>query len=270
MSDRTASAADRDLRETFDQAALDYDAVRPGYPEALVDDVIALADLAPADSILEVGCGTGQATLPFARRGHPMVCLDIGENMLTVAREKCRAFPQVQFARAAFEDWDPAGRAFALTLSATAFHWVPAAVRYHRAAEALVPGGRLAILAHYHPRPYTEFFHRVQTVYRQVAPEWGDPTAGPADDEKIAAAVAEFDASRRFGEVTVRRHPWSCRLTSERYVRLLNTFSGHLALDTERRQALFDGVAAVIDDEFGGAIERPYLSVLYIARAQKP
>ncbi len=270
MAARPASAVDRALRETFDQAALDYDAVRPGYPEALVDDVVAIAGLSPADAILEVGCGTGQATLPFARRGHPMVCLDIGENMLTVAREKCRAFPQVGFARAAFEEWDPAGRTFALTLSATAFHWVPADVRYDRAAEALAPGGSLAMLANYHPRPYTPFFDRVQAVYRQVVPEWADPSDAPGDDERIAASVAELNASRRFDEPAVRRYPWTVRFTTSQYLRLLNTFSGHLTLDAARREALYDGIASIVDDEFGGAIDRPYLSVLYIARAQRP
>ncbi len=57
------------LRATFDRAALLYDEARPGYPEALFDDVVSLSRLPPGGRILEIGCGTGQATLPFACRG---------------------------------------------------------------------------------------------------------------------------------------------------------------------------------------------------------
>ena len=64
------SDAERErLRETFDQAAEIYHRVRPDYPEALFDDLIVLAGLAPGDRLLEVGCATGKATLPLARRG---------------------------------------------------------------------------------------------------------------------------------------------------------------------------------------------------------
>ena len=60
-------------RFTFDQVASVYREARPGYPDALVDDVVSHADLKPNDRILEVGCGTGQATMSFAKRGFPIL-----------------------------------------------------------------------------------------------------------------------------------------------------------------------------------------------------
>ena len=56
-------------RFTFDQVASVYRASRPDYPEALIDDVLSYAKLKPTNNILEVGCGTGQATKSFAPRG---------------------------------------------------------------------------------------------------------------------------------------------------------------------------------------------------------
>ncbi|WP_392475982.1 hypothetical protein [Nostoc sp. C110] len=68
------------LRSTFNQVALLYDQVRPGYPEALFDDVVSLSRINPGGRILEIGCGTGQATVPFARRGYRILCIELGDN----------------------------------------------------------------------------------------------------------------------------------------------------------------------------------------------
>ncbi len=62
--------ADRErLGTTFDQAAAFYQRARPDYPGELFDDLIKVARLAAGDRLLEVGCATGNATLPLARRG---------------------------------------------------------------------------------------------------------------------------------------------------------------------------------------------------------
>ena len=52
----------------FDQIARLYDVARPGYPRQLFADVVALADLAATAQVLEVGAGTGKATLPLAEQ----------------------------------------------------------------------------------------------------------------------------------------------------------------------------------------------------------
>jgi 2-polyprenyl-3-methyl-5-hydroxy-6-metoxy-1,4-benzoquinol methylase len=63
-------------RQTFDQEAEFYDEARPGYPEALFDDVVALSAIPEEGRILEIGCGTGQATVPMARRGYHILCIE--------------------------------------------------------------------------------------------------------------------------------------------------------------------------------------------------
>src|SRR5258708_38110837 len=92
------------VRQTsFDGAAENYAQSRPGYAEEAFEDLGKLAGLSPSSSILEVGCGPGQATLSLARRGYGVTALDIGANMAALCRERTRAFPKVRVFLSSFE-----------------------------------------------------------------------------------------------------------------------------------------------------------------------
>ncbi len=160
------------FRTLFDEVAQEYDRVRPGYPEALIEDVIVLSGLPKEGSILEIGCGSGQATLPFARRGYRLHCLDIGQHFVNLATRKFQSYPNVQIQHAAFEDWALQGQPFDLVMSATAFHWITPDVGYPKAAQMLKNTGSLAIFSNEHPMPHTGFFAEVQPIYQRVVPEW--------------------------------------------------------------------------------------------------
>ncbi|WP_460492072.1 hypothetical protein [Dactylosporangium cerinum] len=62
--------AGRVRARVFGEVADDYERFRPDYPPALIDDVLAYAGLDGA-AALEVGAGTGKATVAFAERVSP-------------------------------------------------------------------------------------------------------------------------------------------------------------------------------------------------------
>jgi trans-aconitate methyltransferase len=163
------SDAERErLRETFDQAAEAYQRVRPDYPEALFDDLIELAGLAPGDQLLEVGCATGKATVPLARRGFRITCVELGAELAAVARRNLAGL-DVEVVAGRFEDWEPE-QPVSLVFAATAWHWVDPRIRYRRAWEALRPGGHLALWAQEHvfPDGGDPFFEEIQDVYDEI------------------------------------------------------------------------------------------------------
>ena len=50
------------LGRVFNEVPELYDRVRPGYPDELFADLAAITGIDERASVLEVGCGTGQAT----------------------------------------------------------------------------------------------------------------------------------------------------------------------------------------------------------------
>ena len=69
------------LRTLFDQNARGYNQLRPGYPEELFEDIVTFSGVAPDGRVLEIGAGPGQATIPFARRGYRMLCIEPGVHL---------------------------------------------------------------------------------------------------------------------------------------------------------------------------------------------
>ena len=78
----------RCLRAGFDEAAETYQRTRPVCPPQLFDDLVRLAGLAPGDRVADIGCGTGQATVPLAERGMAVTAVELGAGLAAVARRR--------------------------------------------------------------------------------------------------------------------------------------------------------------------------------------
>lgn len=240
------------LKTTFNTAATLYEEVRPGYPEELIQDVIGLSGLRSHSRILEIGCGTGKATRSFAERGYELVCLDIGADLIAVASERLKAFPNVSFVREAFEAWEPEGK-FDLIISATAFHWVDPKVRYLKVSEVLGSGGFLAVFSNQHVRKDEGFFAESQRLY--------DKYYAPLTTSRPTHAT-NFPGMEVFQTPIKRAYPWTQTYSSEQYIKLLGTYSGHIALSDKNRGLLFDGIVNLIETKYNGRVTKHYEAIL--------
>jgi SAM-dependent methyltransferase len=254
------------FRTSFDQTADDYDAVRPGYPPDLIDDIVTLAALPSPAHILEIGCGTGQATLPFAQRGDHLTCLDIGASLLSIAQHKFAAYPNVQFHHAAFETWPAQGNTFDLVMSATAFHWIAPEIGYSKAAALLKDPGSLAIFANEHCPQSPDFAENLYQIEQQFVSWWPDPRTPPNLEAVIAETAATINATKLFAPVVVKTYPWTQSYTTATYLRLLNTYSNYRNLEERTRMQLFHDIADLIDHKYNGTVIKEYLAVLYLAK----
>ena len=259
------------LRRTFDAVAGDYHDARPEYPDSLYAALLALTGVRPAaDALCEVGSASGKATLPLARRGFAITCVELGPALAAEARRNLAAFERVTVVNADFETWPPpAGERFGLVFAATAWHWIDPAVKYRKAASLLRPGGHLAFweAAHVIPGDGDPFFREIQDVYDEIGAgmpgDWVSPTV-----ETLPSFESEIAATGLFSGTTVRRFQWEIRYPAADYIRLLATFSGHIAMEPWQRDRLYGEIRRRLALRPDGLVRRHWGGVLHVARKQ--
>ena len=257
------------LRRTFDAVAPDYQDARPEYPDALYATLLSLTGVRPqADALCEVGSASGKATLPLARRGFAITCVELGAALAAQARRNLAPFERVTVVNADFETWAPPARqAFGLVFAATAWHWIDPAVKYRKAASVLRPGGHLAFweAVHVVPDGGDPFFAEIQDVYDEIGAGMPDGHVF-ARPETLASNEAEIAASGVFTDPVIRRFDWEVQYTAESYIRLLATFSSNLVMEPWQRDRLYGEIRRRLAPRPDGLVRRHWGAVLHVAR----
>jgi SAM-dependent methyltransferase len=227
------SVDSRELRAGFDEAALDYERTRPVCPPELFDDLVELTGLGPGDRVVEIGCGTGQATVPLAARGLAVTAVELGTQLAALARNRLAGFATAHVVTSSFEDWEPDEIPYAAVVAVNSLHWIDPPVRFAKPFQILGPGGTMVVAGCHWARPVDAepFWAEVQADYQAVEYE-GSP---PPPPEAIGPAHLPAEAEGFFAEVASRRYPFEVRYTAEAYLAVLATQSTTRALGEARR-----------------------------------
>lgn len=261
----------------FGEAVEAYESARPGYPDELVDDVLAFAaDGHPEEyvgRVVEAGAGTGKATTAFASRGVTLTSIEPDPRMAEALTRNCREFPGTTVVVSRFEDWSDAAAAGSadLLISAQAWHWVDPATRFEKAAAVLAPGGSIALWWNNFSVADRSLRAELNDVHaRHDVPELAVITLGSDDDPDHEAGHAwphaDLLAHPEFRDVERRVYNRAIPFTARRYTDLLQSLSSYRILEDDARDRLLDELGASVDAR--GEVVVTVTTHLYLARTR--
>jgi len=151
--------------------------------------------------------------------------------------------------------------------AATAWHWLDPAVRYRRAWGLLRPGGHLAFwgAAHVFPEGGDRFFADLQQVYDEIGEGLPAGVTYPRPGE-LPDQREDIGASGLFEPALERHFNWEVTYDADSYIGLLDTFSGHIAMEPWQRRRLYSEIRRRLDERADGLLCRGWGAVLHVAR----
>lgn len=253
-------------RESFDLVADSYNMYRSPYPQQVVETVIAVSHLHQGSRALEIGCGTGQLSVPLAQHGIDLLALELGPHLAALARQNLKRFPHVHVETSSFEAWPLPRRKFDAVVSASAFHWLDPALRFTKSAAALQPGGFLTILCVHHVRGDTPgFFADTQPYYLK----WGlsdDPSFQSPAPDNVPPMYPELDQMPAFRSVEHHAAEIPMRHTTATYIGWLTTDSLVNSLDDQSRRGFLQDIERLIETKYHGQVVRNFVYEVIVAQ----
>ena len=262
-------AIDRRNRIAFEEVADLYAEMRPGYPPALFDEMVAFAGLPAGGRVLEIGCGPGNATLPMAERGYHILAVELGARLAAHATRTCQPYRgRVEFHVGAFEDWPLQERAFDLVMAADSLHWISPEFAYPQAAAALKDLGAVAFFWHVPVEVDGPLADELNAVYAAFDPEVENPDRAYSLGWVSEIIRENFHRSGCFAEPQMRTYAWAERMQAREFTGLLRTYSGHRGLEPAQRRDLYAGIRAAIE-RHGGTVARTFRVAMFLAKLKR-
>ena len=245
------------LEWTFDTATSTYDKMRPGYVKDLYQRIFDYIPVNESSNVIEIGIGSGQATLPVLQTGCQFTAVEYGEHFSELCREKFKEYPGFSVLTGKFEDVALEKESYDLIFSATAFHWVPEEIGYPKVYSLLKKGGAFAQFANHPYRDrgnpalakeideiyneyYNQYYHKPQKAVQEYSEE----------QAKQKARVAE---KYGFEDICYSLFYRIRSFSAKEYTMLMGTYSDHIAIEERVRTKFFSKIEEAINAH-GGTI----------------
>lgn len=244
-----------------------YDSARPPYPAALFDWLRKHSQLGPDSDCLEVGAGTGHATLPIlATPVRYLLAVEPDARLAERLREKAND-PRLTIEIARFERASLPLASFDFAFAAMSLHWLPRMKALGMIREALRPGGQFAMWWNvYHNSAEPDAFGRAtEHLFSGIEQDPNATSGRAAFALDIAQRLGELRAAG-FVEAEHRLFQQQVTFSPEQLSALYATFSRVRMAPEETRTRLLAEAERIVRDDFGGSITRAVACSAFIAR----
>ena len=253
-----------DKRFTFNEDVKNYDEWRPTYCKELFNDIIQYSQLNQNKKAVEVGIGTGQATMPFLMTGCDVTAIELGKDLAEYSKEKFKEYKNFSVYNTSFEDFECNDNSIDILYSATAFHWIPEDIGYPKALKMLKNDGTLALFWN---KPFVKreddlLHQKIQSIYQKYRPSNAKFIENDtARHNKISKTIQSYG----FRDVEVKLYHQTRVFNSSGYISLLNTYSDHISMEASSKKLLYSEIENAILEN--GNVLTVYDTIeLYLAR----
>ncbi len=220
--------------------ARSYARYRRDVPAALVDGVVGAIGLGEMDVALDLGCGTGQLTVPLSRRARAVLALDPEPDMLAglQARVAAAGIENVVCMLAGDRELTAVGAfigSLAIVGVANALHWMDTEQVFRRSRELLRAGGGLVVISQ-GPPMWLQDSDWSQEL-RAFLEDWTGESAGGScgtDRATLDQRVGEL-TGLGYEHVEVMEHPYTAEVDLDYIAGHLQSAMPESALPTECR-----------------------------------
>ena len=219
------NAVDPQRARAFDAYAGEYERFRPGYPDELFDTIADRLDLPPRPVVVDLGAGTGRASLPMAERGWRVTAVEPGRPMLDVLRAQASsAGLLLAIVQASAESTGLDPESADLVTAAQSFHWFDMDPALVEMARIVKPGGGVALFWNVRDAERSPFLADYAALLERHAAAGADTgryeAVGRVD---TARALERHAAAFESPEVVHLRH--AVEMTDEQFVGMAFTAS---------------------------------------------
>lgn len=256
------------FNSSFDVFAEIYHSVRPGYPVQLYEDIKELCEIGSTSRLLEIGAGSGIATVELAKFGCRIVAIEPGAHLAAIARKQTEGFKNVEVLEETFESFE-SSQQFDAILAFTAYHWIDKGIKYRKVLDLLDDAGSLVLVWNSFFLSDSEVTAEVNRAHHQYLPDAfpKESSVAQVNEEvlsKLHRREQEVVRNLLLYTVTLRKYYTVYNYNAETYPKLLNTFPKVAEVEEEKRERFFERISEIVRKY--GTISVPVLTTLIVCK----
>jgi len=253
---------------SFDVSAETYHSARPGYPAQLYVDIKELCGIGSTSRLLEIGAGSGIATVELAKFGCRVLAIEPGAHLATIARKQTEDFRNVEVLEGTFESFESSER-FDAILAFTAYHWIDEGIKYRKVLDLLEEAGSLVLVWNSFFLSDVEVVAEVNRAHHQYLPDAFPRESSVAEvNEEVLSKLhrreQEVTQNLLFYTITLRKYPTVHHYNAETYPKLLSTFPKVAKVEKQKRTKFLEAVAEIVRKH--GTVAVPVLTTLIVCK----
>jgi protein-L-isoaspartate O-methyltransferase len=253
---------------SFDIFADNYHSVRPGYPAQLFKDINEQCGIGKDSRLLEIGAGSGIATVELAKLGCQIIAIEPGSNLATIAKKQTKQFKNVEVFEGTFEKFQTTKK-FDVILAFTSFHWLDEGDKYQQILDLLNSSGDLVLVWNSFFQSDSPVTIEVNRAYNELLPDIYPKESIVADVNegvlsKLNNREQEAIANRLFCAVFLQKYLTIYNYDEQTYPKLLNTYPKIIEVEKKKRLRFLKHIAEIIKRY--GKITVPVLTTMIICQ----